>query len=179
MAILLLGGVVTYTRERAPEAPYELVGRVFDMEGTPLALVRVTATRTGPAHDPDEPGPSTWRTGAERARKRLAAMDAPVAADPVPDAEGRSGAEGAFSIRVKEPGTYTLRALPVAPKVGARWSGPVLEGKPPAPIWLHVADGAPLDGTGRRRGGQARRRRRRSAVRGSGGRATPGRRSPA
>ncbi len=136
-------------RAGGPEAPngaYTIPGRVVDPVGAPAAGVRVTATRTGPAYDPEDPARWTPTYGAAAARKRFDALTTPVVGEPKADGETVSDAEGRFSVTVKEPGSYQMRAIPSAPRVGSAASATVLARRSADPVWLRVGPGVVLAG---------------------------------
>ncbi len=130
----------------APRLAHAIQGNVVDVAGAPVAGVRVTATRTGVAYDVDDPTSWTQLSPTETTRRRLQGIDVPVAGEPRADAEGASDAGGRFTISVREPGAYVVRAIPAAPSVGETGSVHVLAHKPPPPLRLRVRPGVVLAG---------------------------------
>lgn len=87
-----------------PKGAYAIPGKVIDHAGAPVAGVRVTATRTGPSYDMEDPGSWVQATGAATTKKRLDALNAPVVGEPKADTEATTDAEGRFTVTVKEAG---------------------------------------------------------------------------
>ncbi len=126
--------------------PLSLTGSVTDGAGAAVAGVRVTARRTGAVWDANDP--KTWGGQSQRESilRTLDGIDSPGKAEPAPDAETKSAADGTFGMKVYEPGNYEVAARPEPPLAGTRASVPLTAAKPEGKVRLKVLAGSAFRG---------------------------------
>lgn len=126
--------------------PLKVKGSVTDAKGLPAPDVRVTARRTGPVWDASDP--KSWGvTGPKESFARtLEGLDSPGKADPEPDGEAKSAADGTFEMTFRQPGNYEVTARPEVPKAGTRAYAALTAAKPEATVKVQVLDGSAFRG---------------------------------
>ena len=143
-------GFAVRPREGPAAAPagatYRIRGTVVDAAGAPVAGVRVTARRTGAVYDMYDP--KSWGDwgGVAAFARSTKEIDTPSPEDEKPNAEGKSGDDGAFLLETAETGTYEVAARAAAPRAGTKASVGLTPAKPEAKVKLTLLSGSRLSG---------------------------------
>src|SRR5262245_25792481 len=145
-AALLSGRPRAPAAAEAPAATYAIRGIVVDEKKQPVAGVRVTAVRTGPAWDSDDPGSWEYVSARDSQQKAFASFDAPKSGEPKADAAATSGADGTFSLAVRETGGFSIRARPEPPRYGTTQYVSIVKRTTLREVSLQVLDGSVLKG---------------------------------